>query len=138
MGCARAIVGSAPIGSQRPARCNSIVGHAENRRARGARGAVLVGALGAVGSAPAAATIRAPTTGCGTVLVAAGRISRFADVPRAACGRPTRAGDSGSATAPTRGVPSSPSAMGAAGSHSTTTNTTAAAPASAGSGSGCR
>ena len=133
-GCARAIVGSArPASAQRPARRNSFVGHAEDRRAGGARGAVLVRAFGAIGSAPAAAAIRAPTTGCGAVLVAAGRISRFADLPRAACGRPTRGANGGSATAATGGAPSSPATMGAARGRSAATTT-----ASAGSGSGCR
>jgi hypothetical protein len=135
-GCARAIVGSArPASAQRPARRNSVVGHAEDRRAGGARGAVLVRAFGAIGSAPApaAAAIRAPATGCGAVLVAAGRISRFADLPRAACGRPTRTANGGSATAATGAAPSSPATMGAARGRSATTAT-----ASTGSGSGCR
>ncbi len=138
-GCARAIVGSArPASAQRPARRNSVVGHAEDRRAGRARGAVLVRAFSAIGSAPAAA-IRAPTTGCGAVLVAAGRISRFADLPRAAFGRPTRGANGGSATAATGGAPSSPATMGAARGRSATTTTTATAcAASAGSGSGCR
>jgi hypothetical protein len=132
-GCARAIVGSArPASAQRPARRNSVVGHAEDRRAGGARGAVLVRAFGAIASA-AAAAIRAPTTGCGAVLVAAGRISGFADLPRAACGRPTRGANGGSATAATGCAPSSPATMGAARGRSATTAT-----ASAGSGSGCR
>jgi len=93
-------------------------------------------ALGAIGSAPAAATtIRAPTTGCGAVLVATGRVSRFADLPGAACGRPARAGNGGSATATTGGAPSSPSTVGAARGRNATT-TTAAASAGSGSGSG--
>jgi len=146
MGCARALVGSArPASAQRPAGRNSVVGHAADRRAGGARGAILVRALGAlralgaIGSSPAAATIRAPTTGCGAVLVAAGRISRFADLPRAAFGRPTRSANGGSATAATGGAPSSPATMGAARGRSATTTTTATAcAASAGSGSGCR
>jgi len=138
VGCARAIVGSArPIGPQRPARRDPIVGHAENRRARSASGAVLVRAFGAVSSAaaaPAAGTlIRAPTTGCGAVLVATGRISSFADLPRAASGHPARAGNSGSATAPTRGAPSS--AVAAGGSHSPTTIVAASAPSAASTGS---
>ncbi len=138
IGCARAVVGSArPASAQRPTRRNSVVGHAEDRRAGGARGAVLVRALGTIAAAPAAAaTIRATTTSCGAVLVAAGRISCFADLPRAARGRPTRAGNGGSATATTRGASSSPSTMGAARGHNATT--TSASAASAGSGSGCR
>ena len=96
----------------------------------------MVRALGAIGSAPAAAaTIRAPTTGCSAVVVATGRVSRFADVPRAACGRPTRAANGGSATATTGGAPSSPSTVGAARGRNATT-TTAAASAGSGSGSG--
>jgi hypothetical protein len=137
MGCARAIVGSArPASAQRAARRNSVVGHAEDRRAGGARGAVMVRAFSAIGSAPGTAgTNRTPTTGCGAVLVAAGRISRFADFPRAACGRPARAGNRGSATAATGGAPSNPATMGAARGRGATTTT---ATASAGSGSRCR
>jgi hypothetical protein len=135
-GRARAIVGSArPASAQRPARRNAVVGHAEDRRAGGARGAVLVRAFGAIGSAPAAAAIRAPATGCGAVLVAAGRISCFADLPRAACVRPTRTANGGSATGAAGAAPSSPATMGAARGRSATTTT---ATASAGSGSGCR
>jgi len=139
MGCARAIVGSArPASAQRPTGRHSVVGHAEDRRAGGARGAILVRALGAVGSAPATATtIRAPTTGCSAVLVAAGRISRLADLPRAACGRSARSGSGGSATATTVGAPSGPSTMGAARGRNATT-TAAGSTGSAGSGSRCR
>ena len=145
MGCARAIVGSArPASAQRPARRNSVVGHAADRRAGGARGAILVRALGAlralgaIGSSPAAAaTIRAPTTGCGAVLVAAGRISCVADLPRAPRARPTRAGNGGSAAATPVGASSGPSTMGAARGRNATT-TAAASAGSAGSGSGCR
>jgi len=142
MGCPRAVMGSArPIGPQRPARRNSIVGHAENRRARSSPRAVMVRTLGASGSAPAAAPapVRASTAGCGAaccpVMVAAGRISRFADLPRAAGRRPTRAGNGGSPTATaTVGATSSPSAMGTARrSCSTTASTPAAAATGAGS-----
>src|SRR5260370_23017767 len=138
MGCARAIVGSArAAGAQRPAGGDAVVGQAEDGRAGGACGAVLVRALGPFGSAPAAAaTIRAPTTGCGAVLVAPGRISRFANLPRAARGRPTRAGNGGSATATTRGASSGPSTMGAARGHNATA--TSASAASGGPGSACR
>jgi hypothetical protein len=99
----------------------------------------MVAAVGAIGSAPgAAATIRASTAGCGSFLVAAGRISRFADLPRAAGGRPTRAGDGGSATATATGsATSSPSAMGTARRSCSTTASTTTATA-AGSSAECR
>src|SRR5258706_4812757 len=113
MGCARAIVGSArPASAQRPAGRDSVVGHAEDRRAGRARSAILVRTLGAGGSAPAAsASIRAPSTGSGAVLVATGRISRPADLSGAGCGRPPRAGNGGSATPPTGSAPSGPPAI---------------------------
>jgi hypothetical protein len=144
MGCPRAVMGGArPIGPQRPARRDSVVGHAENRRARSSPGAIMVRTLGAIGSAPAAAPagarFRASTAGrgpgCFPVMVAASRISRFADLPRAAGRRPTRAGNGGSPTATaTVGATSSPSAMGTARrSCSTTTSTPAAAATGAGS-----
>ena len=145
IGCARAIVGSAwPASAQRPTWRNSFVGHAEDRRAGGARGALLVRALGAVGSAPAAAaTICAPTAECGaasfTVMVATGRIACFADLPRAGGGRPPRAGNGGSAAAAAGGAPSSTSTMEAArGRRSSTITATAATTVSTGAGSGCR
>jgi len=139
MGCARAFVGSArPASAQRPAGRYSVVGHAEDRRAGGASSAIVVCALGAGSSAPAAAAaIRAPTTGRGAVLVATGRISRSADLSRAGCGRPARAGNGRPATATTGGGPSRPSTVAAARSRNAATTSTASA-GSAGSGSGCR
>jgi hypothetical protein len=141
MGCPRAVMGSArPIGPQRPARRNSVLGHAEKRRARSSPRAVMVRTLGASGSAPApaAARFRASTAGCGAaccpVMVAAGRISRFADLPRAAGRRPTCAGNGRSATATaTVGATSSPSAMGTARRSCSTTTSTPAAATGAGS-----
>jgi len=131
--------GARPIGTQRPARRNSIVGHAENRRAGGPPCAILVPTVGAGRSAPAAAAarIRASTASCGSFVVAAGRISRFADLPRAA-DRPTRAGNGRSAPATANGsATSSPSAMGTAcRCCSTTTSTTTATAARC--STGCR
>jgi hypothetical protein len=99
----------------------------------------MVGAVGAIGSGPAAAaTIRASTAGCGSFLVATGRISCFADLPRAAGRRPTYAGNGGPATATaTGGATSSPSAMGTARRSSSTTSSTSATTAT-GSCAECR
>jgi len=144
MECARAVMGTArSIGPQRPARRDSVVGHAENRRARSSRGAILVRTVCASSSAPgAAASIRTSTPGCGAarwfpVMVAAGRISRFADLPRAAGSRPTRAGNCGSPTA-TGGATTSPSAMGTARRSCSTTTTTTTTTTAAGSRAECR
>lgn len=103
MGCARAVMGSTgPSSPQRSPRRHAVMGHAADRRARRARGAVLAAAIDAGSSATAATATtsrsRVDAAGCrraarspSAILVAAGRISCTADLPRAARGRCTDA-----------------------------------------------
>ena len=102
MECARPVMGSTgPPGPQRFPRRDAVMGHAEDRRACRARGAVVAAAVGAGSSAtPTATTCRSRVDAAGrsraarsprAILVAAGRTSCTADLPRAARGRCTDA-----------------------------------------------
>jgi hypothetical protein len=103
LGCARAVMGSTgPSGPQRSPRRDAVMGHAQDRGACRARGAVVAAALGAGSSATATAATtcrsRVDAAGCSraarrprAILVAAGRTSCTPDLPRAACGRSTDA-----------------------------------------------